>query len=214
MKVAMISETGAHTVRQSSQSPDCGKNNAQDHVKDDNADDISCGIRLLLMGTTLVRALEVFLGVRKSRRERALDVRRFRARGDGTLPNRLKLTASRRRLPIPTLQNRNGCCSARRTKPGLGKSGGVYLCTKHGYFGFSITGMALANRILGRTQCQFGCNRPISYEPHLRRVGREIMIIKPAMPSANWNHDSFAPYIRTGSKPPVNPFTAFWRTGR
>jgi hypothetical protein len=50
----------------------CG-NNTQDHVKDDNADDTSCGIRLVSLRTTLVKAREV-LGVRKSHREGALDV--------------------------------------------------------------------------------------------------------------------------------------------
>ena len=61
----------------------CGcYNNTQDHRKDDNADDTTCGIRLPSMRTTLVKAREV-LGVRKSHRERALDLRRFRARGDG-----------------------------------------------------------------------------------------------------------------------------------
>ena len=30
---------------------------------------------------------------------------------------------------------------------------------------FSITGMAFANRVFDRTQCQFGCNRPTSYKP-------------------------------------------------
>ncbi|KIK00325.1 hypothetical protein K443DRAFT_612357 [Laccaria amethystina LaAM-08-1] len=65
---------------------------------------------------------------------------------------------------------------------------GVYLCTQYGYFGFSVTGMALANRILDRTQCQFGCNRPTSYKPSSVTGEREV---------------SFAPYVWTASELPV-----------
>ncbi|KIJ98460.1 hypothetical protein K443DRAFT_680748, partial [Laccaria amethystina LaAM-08-1] len=57
-------------------------------VKDDNVDDTSCGIRLLSMRTTLVKSWgrDALLTVQEHPR----------------LPNRLKLTVSRRRLPIPT----------------------------------------------------------------------------------------------------------------
>ena len=83
-----------------------------------------------------------------------------------TLPNRVKLTVSRRRPPIPTLQNTVEMDTAHREPESLSyRTRVAYLCTKYGYFGFSTTGMALANRISDRTQCQFGCNRPTSYQP-------------------------------------------------
>ncbi|KIJ95685.1 hypothetical protein K443DRAFT_11195 [Laccaria amethystina LaAM-08-1] len=61
-----------------------GANNTQDHVKDDDADGTSCGIWLLSMQTTLVKAREV-LGVRKLHREWALYAGRFGASRDDSI---------------------------------------------------------------------------------------------------------------------------------
>ncbi|KIJ99422.1 hypothetical protein K443DRAFT_8392 [Laccaria amethystina LaAM-08-1] len=97
------------------------------HRKDDNAYDTSCGIRLPTMRTTLVKAQEV-LSVRKSHRERTLNLITFQASRNALfmvqehlrLPNRLNLTVSRHRLPMPTLQNTVEMDAAQREAESLG----------------------------------------------------------------------------------------------
>jgi len=78
----------------------------------------------------------------------------------------------------------NGCCSARGRKPGLGKSGGVYLCTKYG--------------------CQMDTLGFLLWEWHLLTASwteRNVYLDATARPATSPHPHGF--YIWTGSESPV-----------